>query len=73
MPRRQEPFSVVRRPGSSNWHYELGSWKIYKSGGKTTKAGAVMPGERSQRFGNREHELAVPQLKKHVVDQMLGE
>jgi integrase len=41
MPRRQEPFSVVRRPGSPFWYYKLGPWKSYKSSGKTTKADAI--------------------------------
>ena len=41
MPRRQEPFSLVRRPGSPYWYYKLGPWKTYKSTGKTVKADAI--------------------------------
>ena len=41
MPRRTEPFSLVRRPGSPFWYYKLGPWKSYKSTGKTTKADAI--------------------------------
>lgn len=41
MPRRQEPFSVVRRPGSPYWYYKLGPWKSYKSSRKTPKADAI--------------------------------
>ena len=38
MPRRQEPFSLVRRPGSPYWYYKLGPWKTYKSTGKKDTA-----------------------------------
>lgn len=41
MPRRAEPFSLVRRPGSPFWYYKLGPWKSYKSTGKTTKSDAI--------------------------------
>ena len=41
MPRRQEPFSLVRRPGSPFWYYKLGPWRTYKSTGKTVKADAI--------------------------------
>lgn len=41
MPRRKLPFSLVKRPGSPYWYYKLGSWKSYKSTGKTAKSEAM--------------------------------
>jgi len=41
MPRRMEPFSLVRRPGSPYWYYKLGPWKTYKSTGEKSKSEAI--------------------------------
>ncbi|KKK73159.1 hypothetical protein LCGC14_2896640, partial [marine sediment metagenome] len=41
MPRRREPFTLIKRPGSPYWYFKLGPWTCYKSTGKKLKSEAM--------------------------------